>query len=339
MNHTESSCRYPLLLLGAWIAAAPVVDAALAPEKFELRGKVLSSDGKPFLDVVPQVFLHGAVSPFNSRTMADRGGEFRFKNLEPGMYTLIIAVPRAGEFKKTVEIGPSQADSKRRVTLELTIDPDPTEEAHKVSLNQLSIPDKAMKAYEQALGRLEKRDIQGAVDHLNKAVEIYPEFAAAWNRLGTIAYQTQKYVEAEGYFRESLRHDADYYPPLVNLGGALLSQNRVPDSLPVNQRAVKANPGDALAHSQLGQSYFYLGKLDEAETHLRQAKALDPGHFSFPQLILAQIREQKHDYAGFIAELEELLRYHPDTTMAPALRDAIEKAGKLVDSRPRTPDR
>lgn len=85
-----------------------------------------------------------------------------------------------------------------------------------------------------------------------------------------------------------------------------------------------AGPGDALAHSQLGMSYFYLGKLDDAETHLKRAKTLDAGHFSNPQLYLAEIYVNRGQTAAAIAEIEEFLRLHPDAENASQLRRTLE---------------
>ena len=36
-------------------------------------------------------------------------------------------------------------------------------------------------------------------------------------------------------------------------------------------------------------NYFYLGKLDLSQKYLTLAARLDPGHFSHPQLLLAEI--------------------------------------------------
>jgi tetratricopeptide (TPR) repeat protein len=317
----------------ALIIACSGVLAGAQKERFEFRGRVLQESGRPF-DATPVVFLHGSVTPFTAKTEADGDGRFKFKDLLPGMYTLVIAVPRAGELSQTIEVGPSFADPKGRVEhsfrFERKLLPD---ELHEVSAAQLAVPEKAQREYEKAQEYLGKRDIARAVTHLKKAVELSPEFSSAWNNLGTIAYQSQAYKDAEGYFRQALHHDPDSYAPLVNLGGALLSQGMAKESLPVNLKAVKARPGDALAHSQLGQSYFFLGQLDEGERHLKQAKVLDPRHFSFPQLPLAEIYGRRLDYVSAAGELEEFLRYHPDSKIAAGVAKALETARARIKSR------
>ena len=105
-----------------------------------------------------------------------------------------------------------------------------------------------------------------------------------------------------------------------------LDQGKMEESLSINLNAVKARPEDALAHSQLGQSYYYLADLDRAERHLKQAKALDPKHFSFPQLVLAEIYQLKENYPSLIGELEEFFKYHPDSKRVPEVTELLKQA-------------
>jgi tetratricopeptide (TPR) repeat protein len=297
---------------------------AASKTAFELSGRVLQSDGEPFRRLTPVIFLQSALAPFNVHTLADSAGGFKFKNLPAGMYSLIVSVPRAGEMIRTIEVGPSFADAKGRVTTTISFERNPETLPTTVSAATLGISVSARTEYRKAQDRLSRHDISGAVAHLKKAVEISPQFAAALNNLGTISYQMKAYAEAEGYFRQALEQEPDSYAPLVNLGGALLSGGKIEAALPFNLRAVRARPEDALAHAQLGQNYFYLGQLDPSEVELKKAKALDPGHFSFPQLILAQLYMMKQKPVLAVEELEEFLKLHPDSERADRIRKTIQ---------------
>jgi len=286
---------------------------------------VLQPNQKPFPNVLPLVSLHGATTPFTFQTLADGAGKFKFKNLQQGMYTLTVAIPNAGQTQQTIEVGPSLADAKRVVRKTIVFDPGSDRESNVVSARQLSVPENARRLYQKAEERLGKRDTPGAIKLLEKSVELAPQFSVAWNHLGTIAYQSQRYDQAEQYFREALKQDPDSYAPLVNLGGALLAKGKVEESLQVNLRAVKAWLDYSLAHSQLGQSYLLAKQVDDAETHLKQAKALDPMHFSLPQLLLTRIHQARADYPAMVRELEEFLRLHPDSDLAPRMRELLEK--------------
>ena len=306
-----------LLLAGATAQAG-------SQQLYELVGKLVRSDGRPFGRMIPVVFLQSVPTPFAARTTAN-GGEFKFKKLPAGTYSLIISAPRSGEMTKTIEIGPSFADSKGRVILTIPFEPTGILAARTVSATELSVPRNAREEYLKAQERLARNDTAGAIAHLKKAVEIAPQFAAALNNLGTISYQARKYYEAEGYFRQAIEQDADAFAPLVNLGGTLLSMGKVQESLAYNQLAARSRPDDPLARAQLGQSYFFLEQLDAAEGELRKAKSLDPAHFSLPQLVLAEIYRRKKDPERAVLELEEFLKLHPDSGRAEELRNKIRE--------------
>lgn len=318
--------RMPAILI---LCLMPLrADASPERKSYEVVGKVLQGDERPYPNPAPVVSLHGAVTPFTAKALVARDGQFKLKDIPAGTYVLVVTLPQIGERRRTVEVGPSFADSRGRVTVEIDISGIAVRASdHVVSTVELSVPSAAREEYSKAHAALARRDIDGAKACLKKAVGIAPYFASAWNMLGTIAYQTRQYQQAEEYFREALQQNPGAYTPLVNLGGALLAQNKIQESLSVNLEAVKMMPGDALAHSQLGSSYFFLGRLDEAEIQLKEAKAIDPSHFSFPQLVLVEIYARRNQPEAAVAEIKEFMKLHPDSEWIPTLRKALEKLG------------
>jgi len=279
------------------------------------------------------VTIYGATNPFTESTLSDVGGRFRFRRLEAGTYTLSVFVPGRGETRQTVVVTPSTADARGRVTVDLEMDDARLrrEEAIGVSFRALSIPNGARREYQEAQKKLGRRDIEAAEQHLLKAVEIAPNYGEAWNNLGTIAYQTQRYPRAEEMFRRALETDDTLYAPLVNLGGVLLNLGQFAEAEHFNRHAVLKQPGDALAHSQLGMNLLALGRLDQAEKHLREAIRLDPAHFSHPHLHLAEVLWRKNDRLGAADVLERFIAQHPDHPAAAELRV------KIAEIRAQTP--
>ncbi len=111
----------------------------------------------------------------------------------------------------------------------------------------------------------------------------------------------------------------------MNLGGVLLNLGKYEDALQYNARAVERRPRDPLAHVQLGLTYLQLKRTDLAVRHLEEGKHIDPGHYSYPQLILSDIYLRQGNRIAAASELESFLRYHPDYEMADSLRSAIRK--------------
>src|ERR1019366_5451600 len=123
-------------------------------------------------------------------------GRFTFKKLAAATYTVSVYQAGRGEARRTIEVGPGLADSSNRIQLTIALkdaDFDPTGDRtrHAVTVREL-------------------------------AIELAPQFATAWNTLGTIAYQTRRFPLAEQRCRQALKQDPGAYDPLVNLGGVLV---------------------------------------------------------------------------------------------------------------------
>ena len=200
------------------------------PGRYELRGRLVP-------ETSASVWLNGATSPFEDSTLAGEDGRFRFEQLLAGTYTLGVFVPGRGEMRQTIEVGPSLADSKGRIELrvalrdELFESRDGLRRGALVSARDLAIPEQARREFEQARKKLARHDVPAAVAHLERAVEIAPQFAGAWNHLGTIAYQSHDYPRAESCFRKALAADPDAFEPLVNLGGVLVNLQKLDEAL------------------------------------------------------------------------------------------------------------
>jgi Tfp pilus assembly protein PilF len=280
------------------------------------------------------VTIFGDAFPFTASTLSEEDGRFQFKKLRPGPYTVSIFTPVRGEARKTIEIGPSAADVHGRIALDIAFNDsdfaltDALRRMHSVSTAKLAIPAKAQRDYEGAQRDLNRHDADGATRRLQDAVALAPQFVDAWNELGTIAYQTQHYDRAEKYFRAALEHDRQAYEPLVNLGGVLVTVNRAEEAWKYNAMAVTSRPNDALAHSQLGMNCFELGDLACGAKELERARAIDPAHFSHPQLLLAEIYVRQGAKRAAADALEEFLRCHPDWPQGPQLRARIAELGK-----------
>jgi len=309
---------------GALLLMTVVLSARGDTAHYELRGRLLPATRA-------SVWLHGATAPFEDSTLADDEGRFRFRDLLAGTYTLGAFVPGRGEMRRTIEVGPSRADARKRI--ELTVEfrdaefesRDTLRREAMVSARELAIPDRARREYEDAERRLARRDVEGAIAHFERAVELAPQFSDAWNHLGTIAYQARDYTRAETCFRKALDADPKAFQPLVNLGGVSLNLSKFEEALQYNLYAALTRPNDALANSQLGMSYFYLDKLDLAQKYLTAAKRLDPAHFSHPQVMLAEIALRRQDRTAAAAELAEFLQYHPDSPEAGKIKERLEQ--------------
>lgn len=303
--------------------------------KLELRGRI-----EPPPREFASVTLHGSDFPFSVTKLSGPGGKFHFKKVDPGQYTVMVFVPGRGTVRRTVSITPSLADEKGRVRITIPYQPSgaAVAAAGTVSVRELAIPPKARREYERAQKQLGKRNVEAAIAHLEKAVGIAPNYVAAWNNLGTIAYQTARYRDAEKHFRTALRYEPGAYSPVVNLGGALLALNEFKAALKYNLYALKLRPDEALPNSQLGLNYYYLGDPDRAIKYLTAARKIDPNHFSQPQLTLGKIYASRGDTENAVRELRDYVKRYPDSPYAEGVRKWLAQV-KRPPTPPATADR
>ena len=317
-----------------WVVIMLAAPALAGGPVYELRGRLMPegpASGHPASGHPAAVSLFGQTTPFQAQTETDPEGRFRFRNLLAATYTVAVYVPGRGEARETAEIGPGTADSRRRVNLSLRFQDsdfvfnDAIRRRYSVSTSQLAIPPAALRDYQEAAKDLGRHDAESAVKRLEHAVELAPQFVDAWNDLGTIAYQAGEYNRAEQCFRTALDQDPSAYEPLVNLGGVLVTLQKVADALMYNQDAVLLRPNDALANSQLGMAYFQANNYDLAVKYLEIARQIDPSHFSHPQLVLAEIHLRRGEKGAAADVLEEFLKYHPDFPTAAKMRENIAR--------------
>jgi tetratricopeptide (TPR) repeat protein len=248
----------------------------------------------------------------------------------PGAYSIWVSAPNQGEVLRTVDVGSafSAPDGRVAVTIPLSAADPATAAAASpqlVSLRELKVPGSARKDYAAAVKLLGSNDTEGAMRLLRRAVSSAPQFWPAWNELGTIEYHAGRYSEAEACFRKALEQAPQAFDPTSSMGGVLLNLGRYQEALEYNTSAVRQRPRDVLANSQTGLNYFLLNQLDKALTFLKEAKRLDPSHFTHPQRVLAEIYLRLSNPKAAVAELEDFVARYPDSTEAENARRVLAR--------------
>ncbi len=188
-----------------------------------------------------------------------------------------------------------------------------------VSATSYSAPKSARKAFEQANKALHRRkpDLDGAARLLAKAVDVFPDYAAAWGSLGSLALARADAAAARVAFEKSHRADPRYLPPLLPLLRLNAIEQRWEDVLALAAETLKLHSGLTEAYLLAAAAALQLGRVDEAE----QATTLgtsnrQPG--TFPRLLYfqAEIAAARGRHSEAVAALERYLeevRDDPDT--------------------------
>jgi Ca-activated chloride channel homolog len=140
-----------------------------------------------------------------------------------------------------------------------------------VSKLDLKAPWKARREYDQGYRLLMRKDFQGALEHLQKSIVIYPSFVAAHNSLGSAYLNLGQSGQASGEFGKAVALDDHLPNSYLNLGCAELA----------------------------------LKQYAAAEEHLRKASSIAPLDLQL-QVALAYGEFVNHDYSAVLTTARQL---------------------------------
>ncbi len=116
--------------------------------------------------------------------------------------------------------------------------------------------------------------VDEAIAHYRKALEIKPDYVEAHNNLGNALAGRGEVDEAIAHYRKALEIKPDYAEAHNNLGTALAGRGEVDEAIAHFRKALEIKPDYAEAHYNLGRALAGRGRLDEAIAHFQKALAL-----------------------------------------------------------------
>ena len=127
------------------------------------------------------------------------------------------------------------------------------------------------------LAFLNKGDLDGAIEHFYKAIEIKPTYALVHSNLGIALRRQGMPDQALLHFTRALEIDPTLAAAHNNLGNLLAQEGRVDEAVKEFLQALKVRPDYAEAYYNLGLVMASRDRLQEAEEYLREALRLNPG--------------------------------------------------------------
>jgi tetratricopeptide (TPR) repeat protein len=183
--------------------------------------------------------------------------------------------------------------------------------------------------------------------HYRRAIEIAPDYAAAYSNLGALVRAEGRVNEAIAQYREALRLQPDHVSAQYNLGNALLAAGRPGEAADHFRRAVEREPGSAEAWNNLGIALAAQGRPDDAAQYFRRALAIAPtaeGHHNLGNVLadLGHVEEAISELGRAIAAQADYFPAHYDLgrlliAHGPA-SDAVDVLRRAVALDPRSAD-
>lgn len=136
----------------------------------------------------------------------------------------------------------------------------------------------ALRYNDMALKHIQEGNLPQALEACKKAIEIYPEFAAAHTNLGVAYYQQQNNAKAIDAWQKALSLEPNNADTLQNLAVIYASEGKVAEAEMLLSKAVAIAPNRDEVHYVLAVVYKAQGRATQAIAALHKALALNPNH-------------------------------------------------------------
>lgn len=212
-----------------------------------------------------------------------------------------------------------------------TVLPDSHQGIPSVSAADLAVPENAREEFRKGQSALKERKLEESVSHLRKAIKFYEAFPQAYTLLGTAYLEQENWKEAEKALGRATRLDNKASDAYLALGAVFNETKEYPQAETALLRGLELKPDAPAGHYELAKTYWFLGRWQEAAPHARKAVSAMPDVAS-PHALLGNILLREQDAQGALDEYQEYLRLEPFGSMAPAVRQVVEKLEKALHS-------
>src|SRR5579863_4759218 len=194
-----------------------------------------------------------------------------------------------------------------------------------ISKLDLKAPGKAKHEYEKGYQLLMKKDSQGAIAHLTKSLEIYPNFVAAHNAVGTAYLNQGEMQQAVEHFNRAIALDDHLPNSYLNLGCAQLAMQKYADAEGSLKKAAGIAPMDlqlltALTYAEFANHDYPAVVNGVKQIHERKHQGAAVVHY-----FAAGAFEAQGNLAEAQSEMQTLLAESPKSPSAGEYRRMLQQ--------------
>jgi hypothetical protein len=189
------------------------------------------------------------------------------------------------------------------------------------------IPDSAKDLYKKAIPQLENsKQTNLGLENLKKALEFFPDYYDALNRLGIEYVRLKQYYEALPFLIKAVKINQRSFSSFYALGLAAYNLKQMKEATEAFRLTTVLNPQSVFGQFQYGRALRISGNYKEAEQSLLKAKSLDKDSAIsevYWQLGLLYEKTERYNEAADV--LETYLKIQSDVPNLQQIKDLITK--------------
>lgn len=259
------------------------------------------------------------------RTKTDGSGRFMFRRLTTGIFQVRVQTHGTSYIGQTKRVQLEATRAFEQVDFVLVTAKTSTTAIPGAVFVQ-EIPGPARKEFERAGALLQKPEQRNeGLATLKKAIEIFPLYFEALELLGTEYVKQKEYEQAIPVLSKAIEVNSRAYHSLNSLSVAQYNLKQMPQAIESMRRAISLNQKSVNANLWLGMLLRQSGKLDEAETYLKEANELAAAKNADAHWELALLLNQLKRYKEAADELELFLKFQPQARDTELIKRLIQR--------------
>lgn len=321
-----------MTLLGASLDATSS-SVFVAPQANSISGHISDERRNPIPDL--HVELLNDVDSVIQRAKTDSSGLFVFRRLTTGIFQVRVQTYGTSYIGQTKRVQLERTRAFEQVDFVLGLKQTASTTSTGGAVFVQEVPEQARKEYERGVALLQQAEQKKeGLEILKKAIEIFPLYFDALELLGTEYVKQQEYEPAIPVLTKAIEVNRRAYQSLNTLSVAQYHLKQFPQAVESMRRAITINHKSINANLWLGMLLRQTGKLDEAETYLKQADQLAESKSPEAHWQLALLFNQLKRYKEAADELELFLKIEPAAKDTELIKKLIQRfrqqSGEIV---------
>jgi tetratricopeptide (TPR) repeat protein len=271
--------------------------------------------------------MTGSGSTPVSENFTNDQGRTEFSRVPVGNYHVIVT----GEGIEEADSGVFEVD-RRKTSQDLFITVRRSKEANSnqigtgfpsVAAVDLNVPDSARKEFDEAGKAMANQEWAKAIQRLNRAISIYPQYAAAYNNLAALYGHVNDPAHEREALEKAIKLDDHLVPALVNLAKLCLQDKNAARAETLLDNASRAEPNNPATMTLLAQAELLNKHFDAAIATAHNVHTMPHQNFAVVHYIAARALERENRLQDALAELQLFLTEEPSGARADHVRDEI----------------
>jgi tetratricopeptide (TPR) repeat protein len=241
------------------------------------------------------------------------------QNIEATMSERFDVDPRKGTQSIFVRVKPAAEDSGASPT---------NAGGPTISAGDLRVPEGASREFDKASKLMAKQEWQKAIDPLNKALALYPDYAEAYTNLGVVYARLGDSQKERESLQKAIAANDHFAPAFVNLARLEIKDHNFAAAETHLKQATSIDPTDAQSLALLAQVQLLDHHYEDAIANAGKVHSLSHKAYALVHYVAARACERLNRLPDAVAQFKLFLTEEPSGERATAARQemaAIQK--------------